>query len=345
MADIVNVLNTIISNDLESRVPTATNTNFQEVGNAILKYKVTTNKFVSALVDKVAFQIVNKKSFNNPLNKLKKGVKPYGKDIENIQVNPAKAVAYDIEKGGELLKVTKPDIETEYFRVNRQDQYPVSITRQSLKHAFTSPQSMEGLINEIKNSLISGDNIDEYTLMKKLYNDSLKSKKLLRVELPKTTTYKEILGKIRDLSSYFEFPSDKFNSYNAINKDEIASGTKTSRITWTDLEQQAILIRSDVLNSINMEVLASVFHSEKADIEGRIIKVDSFGQNITEGSAEFEVLAVVQDIGLTQVYDDENFMDEFYNPKTAVWNFYWNHWQSMGLSTLANGVAITRKVK
>lgn len=344
MANIVNVVNTLLKTDLkDARIPEVTKTNFQEVGNAILKYSHTTNAFVSALVNKIAFTMVQHKTFNNPLSELKKGLKPFGKDIENVHVNPAKAESYSIEKGSELLKVVRPDVASEYFRLNRQDQYTVSISRSELKHAFTSPETMEELINSIKASLISGDNIDEFILMKSLYTDAIKNNNLNHLIIDKNATHKDILGNIRNLSSAFKFPSQEFASYNALNKSEIEGGTMTARITWAPKENQIILIRSDVLNDIDLNVLAGVFNLDRAEMLSRIIEVDNFGEKVEIESKNYDVLAVIQDTALTQVYDDESDMDEFYNPKTRVHNFYWNHWQTMGLSKLANGVALIKE--
>ena len=52
MANMVNVLNTILSNasaDYKARVPSATQTNIQEVGSAVMSYKPTENEFLNAL--------------------------------------------------------------------------------------------------------------------------------------------------------------------------------------------------------------------------------------------------------------------------------------------------------
>ena len=353
MANIQNVVNTIIEKDLyDSRIPKLTKDNIAEVGNAILKYQATTNNFISALVNKIAFTMVISKAYNNPLVELKKGAKPLGKDIEVAHINPAKATTYDIEKGAELLKVIYPDVASEYYRLNRQDQYEVSISRANIKHAFTSFEAMEELIEGIKGSLLSGDNIDEFVLMKALYSNGVKDGKLIYNSVMPKSEWEDvtklsqnargILGVLKNLSSAFKFPSESYNAYNELNKADIEAGTKTKRVTWAPLENQILLVRSDILNSIDLNVLAGVFNLTKAELETRIIEVDTFGPAVTtpEGTTE-EIFAVVQDRAFTQVWEDMSEMTEFFNAKTLVYNFYWNHWQTMATSTLANGVALT----
>ena len=344
MADILKVVNTIIENDLDKRIPQATKENFTTVGETILSYQATTNAFVSALVNKIAFTMVQYKAYNNPLRELKKGAKPFGKDIENVHVNPAKGEKFDIDKGTELLKVTRPDVASEYFRLNRQDQYTVSVNRQQLKHGFTSLNAMEDLIEGIKASLLSGDNIDEFILMKKLYSDAISNDRLNYV-VADTTDTKSLLKDMKLLSSAYKFPNTEYASWNKINKAEIKSGSKTARVTWSPLENQVILIRSDVLIDIDLNVLAGAFNMSKAELESRIIEVDTFGSKIqTKDGKNVEPLAVIQDVALTQVWEDMSEMTEFFNAKNLTYNFYWNHWQTMGISTLCNGTALVKEI-
>lgn len=49
----------------------------------------------------------------------------------------------------------------------RKDKYSVAITPQMIKREFTSSNKFETLINTIVSSLYSGDNYDEFLLMKK----------------------------------------------------------------------------------------------------------------------------------------------------------------------------------
>ena len=148
MADLQNLLNTIrlnASNEYQSRVPQATRTNITDVGNPIISYSACQNEFLNSLVERIALTIVRSKIAKNPLSVLKKGSIPLGKDIQEIITNLTSAETFD-EEGTELLKRKKPDVKAIYHRMNRQDQYTVTITRQQLQTAFTSYANLNYLL-------------------------------------------------------------------------------------------------------------------------------------------------------------------------------------------------------
>ena len=180
MADLQNLLNTIrlnASNEYQSRVPEATRTNITDVGNPIISYSACQNEFLNSLVERIALTIVRSKIAKNPLSVLKKGTIPLGKDIQEIITNLTKAETFN-EEGTELLKRKKPDVKAIYHRMNRQDQYTVTITRQQLQTAFTSYANLNYLLTSIVNTLYSSDNYDEFILMKNLFASAITGNKI-----------------------------------------------------------------------------------------------------------------------------------------------------------------------
>lgn len=332
MADMVNVVNTILANgseEYQNRVPLATQTNIDTVGRQILSYTTTTNEFLSALINKIAFTLVINKTWSNPLAVLKKGDKPLGKDIEVIHTNPAKAESYEDSEdfGARLLEQVKPDVATEYYRVNRRDQYTVSVNRQSLRFAFTSWDNLESLLNEIVNSLYSGDYIDEFILTKDLFAKGVTNAEIKTVDSVEVTdeaSGKQLIKDIKTASSAFTYPSTLWNSYDG-----------GERMTWTPKENQLLIVRSDLINLIDVDVLAQAFNIGKLDFMAQTLEVDNFGSNE-------DIQAILLDRAAVQVWDDLTELTEFYNPKSMVWNYYWNHWQTFALSKLANAVAFVK---
>jgi len=331
MADIVKLVNTILANgstEYKSRVPVATRTNIATVANPILEYQSTQNEFLNALVNKIAFTLVQSRIFTNPLTTLKKGTKALGMDIENVAVNPATAETYNSD-GSTLLATKTPDVKSEYFKLNRQDQYSVTIYRNQLRHAFTSWDDLSKLIDEITNTLYSGDFIDEFVLMKDTIASGINSDKMLTVglaaDVTDEATAKTFVAAVKTAGSAFTYPSTQYNSYKKLNP------TKTALTTWSPKDRQILLIRSDILNFIDVHVLAAAFNMDKTSFMGRVLEVDNFGSS--------RALAVLADESILQVWDDMSEMTEFFNPKSLCWTYFWNHWQTYGLSCLANAIA------
>lgn len=339
--DVIAIMNTIRENSsalYQERVPELTKTNISEIGNPILTYEAIANEFLNAFINRIAFEFVSNKRFKNPLAVLKKGTKPYGSDVLEIYTNPTTAVSFNGSAVDDMLKVTKPDTKTMYHKMNRQDKYPVSISDIQLKTAFTSLHELSKFLTSVMTAMYSGDEIDEFLLMRNVVADAIKENKLVTMELEydgSETACKDLIKLIKTLSSNFTLPSTSYNGYNEMNKDNIDAGTITACTTWTPSANQIILIRSDVDASTDVEVLAKAFNMEKTDFLKRKFVVDTLG--------DADTLCALLDEADFQVYDDYYSVKSFSNGSNLVTNYWLHHWQTISFSLFGNGVAIKSK--
>lgn len=339
--DLLNTIRDNASAEYAARVPAATDSNLTAVGDPIVTYLPVQNEFLSLLVNKIAMTIVHNKTAANPLSILKRGGVPLGYDIEEIYTNPAKATAFSGTIGETLLEKSPSDTKVIYHRLNRQDQYTVTVSRQMLKSAFTSFAALENLINSIANTLYSGDSYDEFILMKRLMRQAVLENKIKTIDVTAITseaTAKEFVKVVQSTSKLMTFPSSNFNVYLA---NKPAGDTSTDPlITWTPPEDQVLIIRSDIASTINIDVLATAFNLGKVELKQMMLEVDSFGEDSgTDPDTEDEIYAILADKAWFQIYDNLTEMGEFYNPKGMYWNYFWNHWQTYSHSLFANAVA------
>lgn len=334
-ADITNIVNTILDNgstEYVNRVPVATRENIADVANPILTYSTVANEFLTSLINKIAMQEIRAMIWENPLAVLKKGRKPLGFDIESSHINPATDSGFGT--GADLLTKKSPVIKTEYFRLNRQGLYDVTIEDNKLRHAMTSWENLEKFINDIVNSLYSGDYIDEFILMKNTMADAIMNQKMLTAGITAITTEatgKSFLTAVKNASSGMTYPGTAFNAYAK------AGGAGAAVTTWTPKTNQLLVVRSDILNFLDVNVLASAFNMSKVDFLSRTVEVDNFGQ--MSG-----VNAILMDDAALQVWDDMNELRNWVNPKGLYTNYYWHHWQTYALSVLCNAVAFVDDV-
>ena len=333
MANMVNVLNAILngaSADYQARVPVATQNNISEVGSAVMSYQATENEFLSALVNKIAMVIVRNKTFSNPLAILKKGGVRLGRHIEEIYTNPATGTTFD-PTGAKLLERSLPDTKAIYHSMNRQGQYKATVSKAQLIHAFTSYSALEQLLNSIVNSIYSGDNLDEFMLMKELLASAITGGKLKTVNVANvgdTDSAKAFVKAIKTVGQAMEFPSDKFNSYYDINSGKDAKPV----ITWTPKDDQVLLLRNDIAVDVDVELLAKAFNVSYTNLEQRTLIVDTFGSATNCG-------AILCDKSFVQVYDNLVQMESFHNGEGLYDNFIYHHWQTYSLSLFANAMA------
>lgn len=334
MADMITILNTIRANasaDYQARVPVATRDNITEIGSSVQGYQPTENEFLNTLVNKIAMQIVHNKTFRNPLAVLKKGTVPLGRNIEEIYTNPATGMQYD-PNGATLLNVANPDTKTIYHAMNRQGKYKVTISKAQLMGAFRSYGELEKLLNTIVSTLYSGDNLDEFLLMKELFASGITGGKIKQTTIANVTdeaTAKAFIKGVKTIGEAMKFPSSSFNSYADVNKD--VEGI-TPAITWTPLDNQVLIIRSDISVNVDVELLAKAFNVSYAEMKQRTLTVDGFGSAESCG-------AVLCDEAMVQVHDNLTQMENFHNGEGLYDSWIWHHWQTYSLSLFANAMA------
>lgn len=319
------------STEYQDRVPLAERNSIQAVGDPILTYENLQNEFLNALIYRIAFSIVQNKVAKNPLAPLKKGSIPLGSDIQEIFTNMAKDTGFD-GTGSKLLTKTTPDVKALYHRLSRKGQYPVSVTPEMMQTAFTSYGELENMLNSIVTSMYSGDNFDEFILMKNLFATAVTGGKVVTVavnHVTDETSGKAFIKAVKKASKAFTFPSSAFNKYYD-NRPEFDIGRPV--VTWTPIEDQIFVVRADVMEDLSVDVLAQAFNVDKVTFLSNYIEIDSFG-------SATNVLGVLCDRSFVQVYDNLNKVTEFNNGQGLFHNYWLNHWQTYGYSLFANCVA------
>ena len=321
------ILNTIRANassDYQERVPVATQQNIAEVGSAITNYEPTRNEFLNALINRIGMVIIQSRLYENPLREFKKGMLEFGKDIEEIFVEIAKAQSYNPEVAEtEVFKRVIPDVKTIFHRMNRQDFYKVTISNDQLRTAFLSYRGIEDLIGRIVDSLYSGDNYDEFLLMKHLmvdYGDKGLFYPITVTAVTDEATAKKLTVKLRATAKTIGFMSPNYN----------AQGVHT----FTPMEDIIIFMTPETEALMDVESLARAFNLEYADFLGRVVIVDDFG-----GLENVQALMV--DRQWFMVYDTFFNFTEQYNAQGLYWNYFFHHWQVLSTSQFANAIAFT----
>lgn len=340
--DFILAVNTIRANNsvgYQERIPVATKENFAQVGEKILSFEADTNEFLSALVNRIGFVEASNRRFKNPLSVLKTGGMPFGTTIEEIYTNPVKGKQYDGNEVGDLLSIEKPDTKTIYHEKNRENKYPVSINMVKLQEAFTSPEALKSFYEtSILNAMYSGDEMDEYLLMKATVSTAIAEDRIVSMEIDydgEEQTSKNLIKVLKTLSGDFLFPKTCYNGYNKLNEEKIAAKTLTEAITWTPAANQIILVRTDVDAATDVEVLAKAFNMDKTDFIKRKFVVDDFNDEDT--------LCMICDENIFKFKDTFYQVRSFNNGSNLTQKWWLHHHQILSLSLFGNAVAIKKK--
>lgn len=325
MANNLTLLNTIWENastGYQDRVPLATQQNIALVGNAITSYEANTNEFLSALVNRISLVMISSKMATNKLAIFKNGMLEYGADIEEIFVKMAQAQPFNVKDSEDtVFKRTKPEVLAMFHRVNREDEYPITIEEAQIKRAFLSSDGLGKLVAAIVNSMYSADAYDEYILMKELvanYFTTVEDAKY--IEVPKVVdqaTAQAFMKAVKQTSTDFTFMSEDFNPSGVLTKSE--------------KNEQVLLIHKNVDTNISTDLLAWAFHGDNFDANIQKVVIDDFGSLP-------DTQAILVDKKFFMVWDKLYKTTSQYNAKGMYWNYWLHHHQLLSTSQFQNAV-------
>lgn len=351
--DILNVIRQNASPEYQSKVPEVTNTDdIVSVGKIIYGTPAFANQFVNALVNRIAFVLMESATFNNPYAILKKGYIDFGETIEDIFVNIAQVVEYDPNKAkSREFARTFPDIRSAFYKMNWRVMYPVTVQNEDLKMAFLSVEGVTDLITKIIDSITRAYEYDEFLLFKYLLIKAIAHGKMYPVAVD-GFDLKNYASAFKSMRNTLQFMKDIYNE----------AGVKNN----TDDSNICIFLDANFDAQFDVNVLASAFNMDKANFIGRRFLIDDWttfdndrwatirentidtlkGDTSTvveEVTAEelalmADVHGVIIDERWFQVYDNLIQMKEKDVASGLYWNYFYHSWKTIAHSPFANAV-------
>ena len=325
-------------------------TDISKIGSVILDSNLTPvyNEFFD-LLKRISFFMIENKRFNNPLSFLEGENMPLGFAGQGVHVNPAKGHAFDVNDFAGILHKYEAETFVEYYNINMDRQYAVSIPRTKIKNAFTSWGDLEAFVNGVVNSLYNGAEIDAYNYTKTLVTSAYLGK---RVQVKKVdavvneATGKAFIKELRKLNRKFQLPSQDYNAWKLLNGDESKAIT-----TWSNAEDIGLMITADIEAELNVDVLAYAFNMSKVDAEdfiaNRVIVVDNFDVYDDEGNKKFDgsaIQGIIFDRSFFKIKTQDNAMDEIYIPSNRCWQYFYNVNKLYNTSLFANAVVLATQL-
>ena len=335
----LNMLREVSSSIYHEYVPVIDDaTDISAFAQPIFDFPVVYNEFCDVLVNKLVFSQFQTMTFNNPLRILEGDRVPLGYSGENVYTNPAKARSFNGNDFAGLLMKYEAQTHVEYWTVNTDIQYCVTVERQQLKKAMTSWDNLANYITQLSNSLYNGSYIDFFRYTKNIISGAFKENRAVYQKITAVTdesTAKAFIEKARELFLNFQLPS---TAYNAWAKNGGAGDPVT---TWTRPEDIVMIIRNDIRAKVDVNVLAEAFNMEKTDFLSRVITVDNFDAYDDDGTKVYDgssIVGMIADRAWFKIKTQDFWMDNFYNPNNRSMQYYLNVQKGYNMSLFANGV-------
>lgn len=349
--DILNAIRNSASTNYRDFVPTAKSTteSIRRIGEIIMQYTPLQNEFLNALVNRIARVIITSKMYSNPLSMFKKGLIDFGETIEEIFVNIANPHQYDVEESENKVFAREiPDVRAAFHTLNYKKFYKQTIQNKDLNQAFLSWDGITDLISKIVNAMYTAANYDEFVTTKYMLAKAILDGRLSAITVDANDA-KGAVTKIKGVSNALTFMSNNYN----------AAGVQT----FTDKDDQYLLVNSQFDSEIDVEVLASAFNMSKAEFMGHRILIDGFGTlDVARLNALFKddpnyeepsqdtltalnaIPAVLVDKNFFMIFDNMYEFTENYNGQGLYWNYFYHTWKTFSMSPFANALVFVPAV-
>lgn len=313
-ANILRALKQELSFEVQNHLPTEVSDNLQGVYDTILNFAPVRNEIVPSMVNRIGMQTVDSIAWRNPLARFKKEPMRYGETHEETYVNMCKGRVYDSQADFKFaFQQYQSYIMSMFHNVNLEIQYPVTITYDNLRKAFTTEYGIRDMIMAKMESAITGANWDEYLAMRDLINVGYEKEVLPAVTVDAVTneeTAKKLLVEVKRAVGEFGFPLPENNTAGA------TSHAMSSNLIW--------ITTPNVNAHVSVDALAYAFHMDRADVEVQTVIVDKFSNPAIQG--------VLCDIRFFNVRDQFKEMTDQKLANVLSWNYFYTQVEMVSAS-------------
>lgn len=321
------------STDYQRRIPEATKAGIQATLRALQENRPLNNEFIDALVNRIGLVVARNNSWSNPLAEFKRGMLEYGDTIEEINVGLIKSKGYDSDRDSlekDLFGTERPEVQSSFHKINRQDKYKVTVNPAMLQRAFLQDNGLTNFTSKLMEAPTISDNWDEFLVTCSLFSQYESNGGFFKVQVPNVLSddstaedAKAALRKLRAMADNLTFISTKYNASNmpvAANRDELL-----------------IFVTPEFAAAIDVEALSAAFNLSNAQMHGRIIPIpaEQFG---IDG-----VQAIMTTSDFFVIADSLFETASLYNPDSLQNNYWLHHHQVISASRFVPAIMFTTK--
>ena len=292
------------TNDFQQRIPAPTVQDIASFTNAIFDplNNDLYNQWSNGLINRIGMTIANNKRFTNPLAVFKRPYMAYGKSIQNIAIEWAKAHTYK-DDATDLLKYERPEFAASYHTVNREDKYKVSVTRPEMRQAVAADgYGLNALLDMSISSCTNAEQYDEMHIMSDSIGVYDHYHPVFRVNIDKAGTKREqaqaILETVKTYVNRFRFPSTLYNC------------TEYQIPTFAAENECVLLVSPETMALIDVYAYAELFNVDRAEVRSRVVMLPE----LAIAGADF--ILTTQDIFISAY--TEYGMWPFFDPNTLT---------------------------
>lgn len=236
------------------------------IGQIIMSNQAYKNAFINA-VNQIGLTIISRNYWENPWeNFINRGVLRIGSSVREMAVDIAPVFDYNefANNPTHFLQNVVPEVYNYIHELNYQKFYKVTTSDEQMAMAFTTPDGLFSLIEEITRSLYEGYKYDTYIVNKYMVAKRLVDGTITSVEITNYANLdnRERVAFIKNISNLLTFMSPNYNP----------AGLRRS----TPFDRQIAIINTKFSADIETSVLATSFFRNDAELKTRMALVDGW---------------------------------------------------------------------
>lgn len=325
------ILETIRSNatlDYQRRVPNATKASVRATLEHLTTHRAHWNEFIDALVNRIGSVVTRNIVWSNPLAQFKRGMLTYGDTIEEVQVGLVKAHTYDRSRDyleRDIFGIERPDVQSNFHTVNRENFYKVSISEPELRKAFLAEGGLSQFVSQLMAAPATSDQWDEFLLTTSLFSEYERAGGFFHVHSEDVRSAdstsveaRSLLRQLRAYASTLTFPSTKYNA--------------AHMPTFAAPEDMVLFVTPETKAALDVEALAAAFNTEYTNVFNQIVEIpeEQFGLPGVQAILAHRDFFVIADTVL------ENTSQP--NPVGLSTNYFLHHWEVVSASRFVPAV-------
>lgn len=294
------------------------------------------NAYVNALVTRIGETYMEVPRYNNPFAIFEKSQNPMGHLIQDIHFDPIYAEG-DFNPAGPnpLGRRNNDNVKVAYHQVNYQPQFVVSVDRVGMMDAFRSWDDLDRYWAAKIDAMYLGAELSEYAAERQAMNNAIAS------ETPGNTIPSAYLGDVRAKDDASGKAIVQALKYIIADLGFANTNSAAGVVNVTKPDELILIINKYVKPNLDVYTLASLFNAGKADIDVRIIPVDTFSNEKETGTDKnSNVLGLLTTPKFFQIYPTLNTVEPQRNAQGLFTNFFFHPWKCIQVSPFAPAVVL-----
>lgn len=297
-------------------------------------YVANQNEFFNILINRIGTTMFKGLIFDNPLGVFRDETFTYGDTAQEIYVGLTQALAFDAKQTQSQFRFFDTPIHTFYHTLKDERKFPRTIEEAWTMKAFISDNAFDSFINKMFATLISSDELTEYTLVRDLITLALSDVAMSgggTITTPGTLVDRTQANWLMDMQRILIEKTNLF-AIPSWTRFENAAGVPNA----TPKDNQFLLVSAEMSAQVDM-MLANAFNMDKASVLAKKIVVDEFATFTGAGARNGmkPIAALISD--KTIIFKDKLVkMTNNWNAENLYFNYFLHHHQLLSFSLFEN---------